>query len=145
MIAAAGPAGAPATRAQVVVIAKEPVAGRVKTRLTPPFSPLQAARLAAAALADTLAAAALVRAVRHVLALEGTPGGWLPPGFDVVAQRGRGLDERLAAAFGQAYACLPVPVVLIGMDTPQVTPGMLEDGDPPADGRHRGRRIRPSC
>lgn len=126
-MAAACPAGAPAiARAQVVVIAKEPVPGRAKTRLTPPFSPLQAARLAAAALADTLAAAALVPAVRRVLALEGTPGTWLPQGFDVVAQRGRGLDERLAAAFGQAYAGLPVPVVLIGMDTPQVTPGMLE-------------------
>ena len=55
------PAGAPAiARAQMVVIAKDPVPGRAKTRLTPPFSPLQAARLAAAALADTLAAAALV-------------------------------------------------------------------------------------
>ena len=126
-MSAASPPGAPATaRAQVVVIAKEPVPGRVKTRLTPPFSPLQAARLAAAALADTLAAAGRVPAVRHVLALEGTAGAWLPPGFDVVAQLGRGLDERLAAAFAQAYAWLPVPVVLIGMDTPQVTPGMLE-------------------
>ncbi|MGI9005577.1 MAG: TIGR04282 family arsenosugar biosynthesis glycosyltransferase [Streptosporangiaceae bacterium] len=127
MITAAKAARGPATaRAQVVVIAKEPVPGRVKTRLTPPFSPGQAARLAAAALADTLAAAAQVPAVRHVLALDGTPGTWLPPVFDVVAQQGRGLDERLAAAFGLAFAQLPVPVVLIGMDTPQVTPGMLE-------------------
>jgi uncharacterized protein len=124
---AANVARGPATaRAQVVVIAKEPVPGRVKTRLTPPFSPPQAARLAAAALADTLASAARVPAVRHVLALEGRAGTWLPPGFDVVAQRGHGLDERLAAAFGQAYARLPVPVVLIGMDTPQVTHRLLE-------------------
>ncbi len=127
MVAAQQMARAAATpRAQVIVIAKQPLPGRVKTRLTPPFSPRQAARLAAAALADTLAAAAQVPAVRHVLALEGTAGDWLPPGFDVIAQQGRGLDERLAAAFGQAYARLPVPVVLIGMDTPQVTLGMLE-------------------
>src|SRR5260370_11796285 len=91
---AAGAAVPP--RAQVIVIAKQPLPGRVKTRLTPPFSPRQAARLAAAALADTLAAAAQVPAVRHVLALEGTAGDWLPPGFDVIAQQGRGLDERLA-------------------------------------------------
>jgi len=122
MTAAEQAARAAATpRAQVIVIAKQPVPGRVKTRLTPPFSAGQAARLAAAALADTLAAAAQVPAVRHVLALEGTAGDWLPPGFDVIAQHGRGLDERLAAAFGQAYAQLPVPMVLIGMDTPQVT------------------------
>ena len=119
------PRAAGGQRAQVVVIAKEPVPGRVKTRLTPPFSPQQAATLAAAALADTLAAAAAVQAVRRVLALDGTAGDWLPPGFDVIAQQGRGLDERLAAAFGQAYAALPVPVVLIGMDTPQVTRGTL--------------------
>ncbi len=112
-------------RAQVVVIAKEPVPGRVKTRLTPPFTPQQAAGLAAAALADTLATAASVPAVRHVLALDGTAGAWLPSGFDVIAQPGGGLDERLAAAFGQAYAALPVPVVLIGMDTPQVSRGLL--------------------
>ena len=60
--------------AQLVVIAKAPVPGRVKTRLTPPFSPEQAARLAAAALADSLAAAALVPAAGHTVALEGRPG-----------------------------------------------------------------------
>jgi uncharacterized protein len=127
-MAAAQQAAPPAAghSAQVIVIAKQPVPGRVKTRLTPPFSPRQAAGLAAAALADTLAAVAQVPAVRRVLALDGTAGDWLPPGFDVIAQHGRGLDERLAAAFGQAYAQLPVPMVLIGMDTPQVSPGMLE-------------------
>ena len=44
--------------AQVVVIAKEPVPGRVKTRLTPPFTPVEAAALAEASLADTLTAVA---------------------------------------------------------------------------------------
>jgi rSAM/selenodomain-associated transferase 1 len=112
--------------AQLIVIAKAPVPGRVKTRLTPPFSPRQAARLAEAALADTLAAAAQVPVARRVLALDGAPGGWLPAGFDVVSQRGDGLDERIAAALGDAYARLPVPLVLIGMDTPQVTPELLE-------------------
>ena len=112
-------------RAQIIVIAKAPVPGRVKTRLTPPFSPQQAARLAKAALADTLAAVAQVPAARHVIALDGTPGRWLPAGFDVVRQRGRGLDERIAAAMGDAYARSPVPVILIGMDTPQVTPELL--------------------
>jgi uncharacterized protein len=112
--------------AQVIVIAKEPVAGRVKTRLTPPFTPLQAALLAEAALSDTLHAVAQVSCARHLLALDGVPGRWLPPGFDVIAQRGHGLDERIAAAFDEAYADLPVPVVLIGMDTPQVTASLLE-------------------
>jgi uncharacterized protein len=120
--------------AQLIVIAKAPIPGRVKTRLTPPFSPAQAAQLAEAALADTLAAAAGVRVARHVLALEGEPGRWLPAGFQVVRQRRRGLDERIAAALCDAYAQLPVPVVLIGMDTPQVTPELLESAIRPLTG-----------
>ena len=111
--------------AQVVVIAKEPVPGRVKTRLTPPFTPAQAAALAEASLVDTLAAVAATPVSRRVLALDGTPGRWLPGGFDVIGQRGAGLDERIAWALVDAQDTLAVPLVLIGMDTPQVTPGLL--------------------
>jgi glycosyltransferase A (GT-A) superfamily protein (DUF2064 family) len=62
---------------------------------------------------------------RRVVALDGVPGRWLPPGFDVISQRGEGLDERIAWALVDARVTLPLPVVLIGMDTPQVTPGLL--------------------
>jgi rSAM/selenodomain-associated transferase 1 len=116
-----------ALAAQVIVIAKEPVPGRVKTRLTPPFTPDDAALLAKAALSDSLAAALAAPVTRHVLALQGVPGEWLPAGFDVIGQRGGGLDERLAAAFSDAHASLPLPMMLIGMDTPQVTPGLLTE------------------
>jgi uncharacterized protein len=116
-----------AIAAQLLVIAKEPVPGRVKTRLTPPFTPAEAAMLAEAALTDTLAAVAATPVARRVLALEGGAGDWLPAGFDVIPQRGDGLDERLAAAFADAHSALPLPMVLIGMDTPQVTPGLLAD------------------
>ncbi|MBN0044631.1 DUF2064 domain-containing protein [Streptomyces actuosus] len=105
----------------LLVIAKEPRPGRVKTRLTPPYTPAQAAELAAAALADTLSTVARTPASRRVLVLDGHPGPWLPPGFDVVPQCGGGLDERLAAAFA---ACTG-PALLIGMDTPQVSPELL--------------------
>ncbi|HEX5617589.1 MAG TPA: TIGR04282 family arsenosugar biosynthesis glycosyltransferase [Solirubrobacteraceae bacterium] len=109
----------------LVVIAKAPVPGRVKTRLTPPCSPVDAAALAAAALADTLAAVARSRrAVRRVLVLEGAPGPWLPRGFDVLPQRGDGLAARLAAAFCDVGG----PALLIGMDTPQVTTRQLDAG-----------------
>jgi len=118
--------------AQLIVLAKAPVPGRVKTRLTPPFTPQEAAMLAEAALADTLEAGASASFARHTLALDdqraapGTLRAELPSRFEVSPQRGRGLDERIAAAFDDAYAQLALPVVLIGMDTPQVTPGLLE-------------------
>jgi uncharacterized protein len=109
----------------LLVIAKAPVAGRVKTRLTPPCSPADAAALAAAALADTLAAVARSRrARRRVLVLDGEPGPWIPRGFEVLPQRGDGLAARLAAAFGDVGG----PALLIGMDTPQVTTRQLDSG-----------------
>ncbi|MFC9623400.1 DUF2064 domain-containing protein [Streptomyces sp. NPDC056930] len=108
----------------VLVIAKEPVPGRVKTRLTPPFSPSEAARLAEAALADTLDAVLATPADRRVLVLAGNPGAWLPVGFEVVPQCPGGLDERLATAFSRCTG----PTLLIGMDTPQVTPALLATG-----------------
>jgi len=116
-------------RVTLIVIAKEPVAGRVKTRLTPPFTPVQAAMLAEAALADSLRAVARTPAVRRVLALAGSPGRWLPAGFEVIRQRGGGLDERLAACFDDVYD--GSPMVLIGMDTPQVTPVLLSEAAAP--------------
>ncbi|MFF9765822.1 DUF2064 domain-containing protein [Streptomyces sp. NPDC014636] len=105
----------------LLVIAKEPLPGRVKTRLTPPFTPAEAAALAEAALADTLHAVAAAPATRRVLVLDGTPGPWLPPGFEVVPQCAGGLDLRLADAFARCDG----PALLIGMDTPQVTPELL--------------------
>ncbi|QKV97524.1 DUF2064 domain-containing protein [Streptomyces sp. NA02950] len=105
----------------LLVIAKEPVAGRVKTRLTPPYTPAEAAALAEAALADTLRVVADMPARRRVLALDGRPGPWLPPGIEVVGQCGGGLDERLAGAFEGCRG----PTLLIGMDTPQITPALL--------------------
>lgn len=108
----------------LLVIAKAPVAGRVKTRLTTRFTPQQAADLAAAALRDTLTAVLATPARRRVLVLDGQPGPWLPDGIEVVVQCGGGLDARLAAAFALADG----PALLIGMDTPQVTPGLLAQG-----------------
>ena len=111
-------------RPALLVIAKAPAPGRVKTRLTPPCTPQEAAALAAAALDDTLAAAAKAQLpARRVLVLEGEPGSWIPDAFEVIPQRGDGLGERLAAAFADADG----PAFLVGMDTPQVTTSMLAE------------------
>lgn len=119
----------PQSATTLLVIAKQPVPGRVKTRLVPPCTHEQAAALAEAALADTLHTVLMVPARRRVLVLEGEPGPWLPSGFEIVPQCGGPLDERLAAAF----AAVSGPALLIGMDTPQVTPGLLTVGWQAAD------------
>jgi glycosyltransferase A (GT-A) superfamily protein (DUF2064 family) len=114
-------APSPQSDTTLLVIAKQPVPGRVKTRLVPPCTHEQAAALAEAALTDTLHTVLTVPARRRILVLDGQPGPWLPAGFEIVPQCGGPLDERLAAAFAAAGG----PALLIGMDTPQITPGLL--------------------
>lgn len=126
-----------------VVLAKAPVPGQVKTRLTTAYSAHEAAALAAAALLDSLdavrAAAALDPGTerRFVCALSGDLDHAAAPealrsglaGFDVVPQRGRGLGSRIASAHADAAAdAMGVPpsaTVQIGMDTPQADPQVL--------------------
>jgi rSAM/selenodomain-associated transferase 1 len=106
----------------LAIVAKEPVPGRVKTRLCPPCSASEAARLAEAALRDTVDRARATSATRVVLVLDGRP----PPGLtdlDVVPQRSGELGERLAGAF----ADVGEPLLLIGMDTPQVSVELLDE------------------
>jgi len=105
----------------LVVLAKAPVPGRVKTRLCPPCTPGEAARVAEAALVDTLRAIAGTPAFRRAVVLDGEPGPWVPPGMEVVEQASGGLDERLAAACDVVRGS----VLLIGMDTPQVSRTVL--------------------
>jgi glycosyltransferase A (GT-A) superfamily protein (DUF2064 family) len=114
----------------LIVIAKAPVPGRVKTRLVPPLTYSQAADVAAAALHDTLRTASAVPATTYLIALDGAPGPWLPAGWRVVPQPGGGLDVRIAAAFAAAAVASHRPALLIGMDTPQLRPDQLAGFDP---------------
>lgn len=101
----------------LTIIAKEPRAGFVKTRLCPPCTPQQAADVAAAALLDTLdavdAVVARLTGVDRVLLFDGDPTAWKRPGYRVVAQRGSGLASRLSNAFDDLG-----PGLVVGMETP---------------------------
>lgn len=107
----------------VAVVAKEPRPGAVKTRLCPPCTPEQAATIAAAAIADTLDTVAAFAARERILVFDGDPTEWLPDGWRLHSQCRGGLDERLADAF----ATFDGPTVLVGMDTPQLSVGHLEE------------------
>jgi hypothetical protein len=118
----------------LLILAKAPQAGRVKTRLCPPATALQAARIAAAALLDTLDAVRAVPAARPVIALSGDltlaeRGDELTAalhGIPIIQQRGTSLGERIAAAHTDTATLLPdTPVLQIGMDTPHVDAELL--------------------
>jgi hypothetical protein len=59
-----------------------------------------------------------------VLVFEGDARHWRRGGFEVIRQRGHGLAERLAAAFEDVGEA----ALLVGMDTPQLTPELLREG-----------------
>lgn len=100
----------------LVLIAKETIPGRVKTRLSPALTLEQAAELAAASINDTIRAVEGVAASRRVLLFDGVTTPPAACGWDVMHQVAGGLDERLAAM----YDSFDEPVVMLGMDTPQV-------------------------
>lgn len=125
------PAAAPAV---VLVVAKAPVPGRVKTRLGASIGMEAAAELAAASLLDTLEACAAAYDVgRRHLALDGDlaearRGPEIEAaltGWQVHPQRGEGLAARLGAAHADVAAVSGGPVVQVGMDTPHAPVGTL--------------------
>jgi glycosyltransferase A (GT-A) superfamily protein (DUF2064 family)/SAM-dependent methyltransferase len=110
----------------VIVLAKEPLPGRVKTRLQPAFTASEAARLAVAALEDTVASLRRCAATRRILAWEGDRASW-QEGLEVIDQPAGPLNLRLTAAFAAALSeSMDEPALLIGMDTPQVTAQLLD-------------------
>lgn len=118
------------TTPTLLLVAKAPVPGLVKTRLAAEVGEAAATAVAAAALLDTIEACTLaVGPDRCRLALSGDLADGVRAdeirsvlaGWTIAPQRGNGLGERLA----NAHADVTGPVVQIGMDTPQVTPAGL--------------------
>jgi rSAM/selenodomain-associated transferase 1 len=127
----------------LVVFAKEPRPGHVKTRMIPPLAPDEASGLYACLLddvLDTMARVAPPLGLEPVLALhppECVPGfaRRVPPAFRVVAQRGRDLSERMAWAVAEAGAAGVTPIVLRGSDSPTL------DGDTLAEALEALREV----
>lgn len=118
----------------VLLVAKAPVPGLAKTRLAADVGERVAADIAAAALLDTLDAVAAAPVSRRVVALTGELRNACRSDeiasrladFTVIAQRGDGFAERLACAHEDA-AAPGLPVLQIGMDTPQASPHLLAE------------------
>ena len=116
--------------ATVLVLAKAPVPGQVKTRLCPPATPGEAARIAAASLLDTLDA---TRGRCTVVALVGSLADAERRAevraalarCRVVPQRGATFAARLVAAHADAGG--NGPVIQLGMDTPQLDAALLDE------------------
>ncbi|KAF0964051.1 TIGR04282 family arsenosugar biosynthesis glycosyltransferase [Rhodococcus sp. T7] len=119
----------------VLVAAKAPVPGFAKTRLARDVGDARAAALAAASLLDTLDAVAGAGVAQRVVAMTGDLGRAVRGGdiaatlsrFTVVPQRGESFAERLVNAHADTFGRFGLPILQIGMDTPQVTAGLLAE------------------
>lgn len=107
--------------ASLLVFAKVPRPGTVKTRLTPALTPTEAARLYTAFLRDTLRQVVQLEVdVRLYLAPplpdDGLDG--LPAGVSVHTQKGDGLGARMQRAFRETLREGADRVVVMGSDHP---------------------------
>lgn len=104
---------------RIVIFAKQPVAGRVKTRLIPALGPEGAARLAATMLLETVNEA-LATGWEVELRGEPDPAGWYEgPPLRLRAQGSGGLGDRLARAARQTLD-EDNAILLIGTDCPEL-------------------------
>jgi rSAM/selenodomain-associated transferase 1 len=121
----------------LAVMTKAPRAGQVKTRLTPPLTPEEAAWLNICFLRDTTSAIAGLTsegksrgiAVYTPLGAENAYAGILPDEFELVPQRGDAFGERLAFATEDLLALGFDSVCLIDSDSPTVPAGAFSQAE----------------
>ncbi len=120
------------SRAQraLIVFAKEPVPGKVKTRLKGRFSDEDRVRLYRAFVKDTLAVSRMIKNTRTILAFSSakTPHilNSMADGFEMVKQKGDSLGERMYNALLYARERGSSQTVIIGTDSPSLGRRMIE-------------------
>ena len=116
----------------LALFAKEPVAGRVKTRLSPPFSLEEAASFYEAMLRDILDQHSQSDGVDRVLWYEPESAaewcrGAVPEGYRLMPQRGETLAVRMQYLFHRHGAEGYTRVVLRGTDSPTLPVERIEE------------------
>ncbi|RQW84178.1 MAG: glycosyltransferase [Geobacter sp.] len=116
----------------LLIFAKQPLPGKVKTRLTPPFSFQEAADIYRCMLSDTLTKLTDLPGVEKFLFFESSPGAEdffqkAFPGVRTFPQQGDGLGDRLEKAFETVFALGFESAAAIGTDSPDLPLSYLEE------------------
>lgn len=116
----------------LIIFAKEPVAGKVKTRLVPFLTESAAADLYRCMLIDTLAKARKLAEVNIFLFHTGDATGAsyfreLAANVELFEQQGAGLGERMNAAFKHVFELGYGRVAIIGTDSPHLPLSFIEE------------------
>jgi len=111
-------------RPLIIVFAKAPIPGRVKTRLG--TDPCQAATLHAAFVRDTLAMVETLRGVADIeLSTDQPAHEWAEFSIPLSLQSGGDLGQRMYSALHGALSAGRPKVVIVGSDSPLLPPGHL--------------------
>ncbi|MBE9532308.1 MAG: TIGR04282 family arsenosugar biosynthesis glycosyltransferase [Proteobacteria bacterium] len=116
----------------LVVMAKSPEAGRVKTRLIPPLTGVEAAELYTHFIADIFSTLEMVEDIKIYLALlsvgiEEPLRIDIPEGVEVIEQSGSNLGERLYNVTKALFDLGHERVAIIGSDSPDIPPEYVSD------------------
>ena len=111
----------------LLIMAKEPVPGGVKTRMVPPLSPEEAARVYEALLLDTVEMVADLPGVTQGLAYTPVTAEpyfrrVVPEDWYLTAQAGGDLGEKITAAFEGLFSLGAGAVCLLNSDGPDLPP-----------------------
>ena len=115
----------------LVVFAKDPIPGRVKTRLNPCITPDEAAKLYKAFSLDIISSARKLKCINVTVAY--TPIGaekafrkLVEQPTNFLPQKGKNLGERMKNAFKQSFAEGAKRVVIIGTDSPTLPTSYIQ-------------------
>jgi rSAM/selenodomain-associated transferase 1 len=118
------------SKLSLVIMAKDPLPGQVKTRLSPPLSPAEAAGLYRCFLEDRIAEVGTLEGVDPALAY--TPGNAKPTfralvsdSMQLFAQRGKNLTEELVNIFNDLFSEGYQSVSIIDSDTPDLSSAIM--------------------
>jgi rSAM/selenodomain-associated transferase 1 len=123
----------PVAKKALILFAKVPKPGQVKTRLLPDLSPEQASRVYRAFILDTLSSTALLKGVKRILACDPTRRDPFFKGLadrfelDRIDQIGEDLGARMRNALTEAYRLGFDRAVIIGMDLPTLPSEHIEE------------------
>ncbi len=124
--------GATAPQRLLLIMAKVPQPGAVKTRLCPPLTPGLAADLYRAFLRDTVASAMALPGIALGVVYPPAADDWalralLPPGAVLWPQEGRGLGAGLSGAFARGFAAGFRRVLVVSSDSPTLPVAIFEE------------------
>src|SRR5512139_3639185 len=116
----------------LIIFAKQPVAGKVKTRLVPALSAREAAELYTCMLTDTIAKLESLKGVDRFLFSAGGVESYTffqesYPGMQIFQQAGNDLGERMEAAFATVFSMGYEAAAIIGTDSPDLPLKFIEE------------------